>query len=47
VGDSKDALNSVKNLAKDLDTWLFARDLLRTALSYARYHLKATGSKSE
>jgi len=43
VGNSKDALDAVKNLAKDLDTLLFARDLLRTALSYARYHLKAKG----
>lgn len=38
-------LDAVKRLAdKDnLDDLLFARELLRTALSYARYHLKAKG----
>ncbi|WP_299043878.1 hypothetical protein [uncultured Thermosynechococcus sp.] len=50
VFDSKlqnlqDALKAVKQLAEDLDDLLFARDLLRSALSYARYHLKAKGSK--
>lgn len=39
-----DALGAVKRLANDLDDLLFARDLLRNALSYARYHLKAKGS---
>ena len=34
-------LKAVEYLAKDLDDLLFARDLLRMALSYARYHLKA------
>ncbi len=38
-----DILNAVKKLADNLDDLLFARDLLRTALSYARYHLKAKG----
>lgn len=36
----------VKRLAENLDDLLFARDLLRTALSYARYHLKARGGSS-
>ncbi len=36
-------LEAVKGLAENLDDLLFARDLLRTALSYARYHLKAKG----
>jgi hypothetical protein len=34
-------LNAVKQLAANLDDLLFARDLLRTAFAYARYHLKA------
>jgi len=43
-----DVLGIIKSMAESsLDDLLFARDLLRTALSYARYHLKATGSKSE
>ncbi|MDI6874593.1 MAG: hypothetical protein QME84_09985 [Actinomycetota bacterium] len=44
AGDAGDVLDVVKKLAqdlRDLDDLLFARDLLRTALSYARYHLKA------
>ncbi|WP_210534609.1 hypothetical protein [Thermosulfurimonas marina] len=40
---TNDVLDAVKTLAEDLDALLFARDLLRTALSYARYHLKAGG----
>ncbi|HXG23057.1 MAG TPA: hypothetical protein VNJ09_00775 [Chthonomonadales bacterium] len=36
-------LDAVKRLADNLDDFLFTRDLLRTALSYARYHLKAKG----
>ena len=39
-------LDAVKRLAEDLDNLLFARDLLRTALSYARYHLKAKGGSA-
>ncbi|CAM3396652.1 hypothetical protein [Rhodothermus bifroesti] len=39
-----DALEVVKQLAENLDDLLFARDLLRNALGYARYHLKAKGS---
>lgn len=41
-----DILDAVKKLAKNLDDLLFARDLLRTAFSYARYHLKAKGGGS-
>jgi len=41
AGDAKDALEVVKKLAESLDDLLSARDLLRTALAYARYHLKA------
>lgn len=36
-------LKAIKELSNDLDDLLFARDLLRTTLSYARYHLKAKG----
>lgn len=43
AGSGKDILDAVKALAENLDDLLFARDLLRTALSYARYHLKAKG----
>lgn len=39
-----DALVTIKQLANDLDDLLFARDLLRNALGYARYHLKTKGS---
>lgn len=39
-----DVLEVVKQLAKNLDDLLFARDLLRGALSYARCHLKARES---
>ncbi|WP_211204603.1 hypothetical protein [Ammonifex degensii] len=35
-----DVLDMVKSLAGNLDDLLFACDLLRIALSYARYHLK-------
>lgn len=37
---NKDALQVIAKLADDLDDLLFARDLLRNALGYARYHLK-------
>lgn len=39
-----DALEVAKRLAESLDDLLLARDLLRNALGYARYHLKAKGS---
>ncbi len=42
-----DILKAIKKLAENLDDLLFARDLLRTALSYARYHLKAKRSVEE
>lgn len=39
-----DALEEmIKAIGESLDDLLFTRDLLRTALSYARYHLKARG----
>lgn len=41
-----DSLKIIESLAGDLHKLLFAKDLLRTALSYARFHLKAkNGSK--
>jgi hypothetical protein len=40
-----DGLDIAKSAAKDLDTLLFARDLLRNALTYARFHLKAMGGR--
>ncbi|MHA2611297.1 MAG: hypothetical protein V2G33_02805 [bacterium JZ-2024 1] len=39
----EDALEAAKQLADNVDNLLFARELLRNALSYARYHLKAKG----
>ncbi len=36
-----EASKVIKQLAGNLDDLLFARDLLRNALIYARYHLKA------
>lgn len=46
LNNVKDVLEATKNLADSLDDLLFARDLLRTALSYARYYLKANGDKT-
>jgi len=43
---ANDILGAIKRLAENLDDLLFARDLLRMALSYARYHLKARGDGS-
>lgn len=40
---NNDILSIATTLANNLDDLLFTRDLLRTALSYARYHLKARG----
>ncbi len=34
-------LDAVKELSKNLDDLLFARDLIRQSLIYARYHVKA------
>ena len=39
--NSEDIFKKLQNLATDLDNLLFARDLLRQALVYARYHAKA------
>jgi hypothetical protein len=40
--NQKDALDHIrKDLTDDLDGLLLARDLLRQALIYARYHAKA------
>lgn len=36
-----DAFTALQKLAGDLDRLLFARDLLRQALVYGRYHAKA------
>ncbi len=44
--ETGDILDAIKELAEDLDDLLFARDLLRMALSYARYHLKAKDNGS-
>jgi len=43
LGGEKDILEAIKELSENLDDLLFARELLRTALSYARYYLKAKG----
>jgi len=43
--DGEDPLDIVKSVADDLDALLFARDLLRNALIYARFHLKARGGR--
>lgn len=37
----EEPLEFLKRLASNLDTLLFARDLLRQAFVYARYHVKA------
>ena len=36
-----DVLAAIKDIAADLDKLLLARDLVRQALVYARYHIKA------
>jgi hypothetical protein len=46
LNNVNDVLKATTHLADSLDDLLFARDLLRTALSYARYHLKAKGDKT-
>ena len=46
LAGANDILEAIKKLSEDLDDLLFARDLLRTAFSYARYHLKAKGSSA-
>lgn len=46
LNQANDILGATKQLAEDLDNLLFARDLLRTALAYARYYLKAKSGGS-
>jgi hypothetical protein len=43
--DVNDVMEMAKRAADELDTLLFARDLLRNALVYARFHLKAQGGE--
>ncbi len=38
---------ALQALAEDLDKLLFARDLLRQALVYGRYHAKAREAKTQ
>ena len=47
VNDQSDVLTMVKDIAQNLDDLLFARDLLRNTLAYARYHYKAEAKKSK
>lgn len=42
-----DLFNALQALAGDLDKLLFARDLLRQALVYGRYHAKAKEAKAQ
>lgn len=44
IQTGEDSLKAARKLANNLDDLLFARELLRNALSYARYHLKAKES---
>jgi hypothetical protein len=44
--DGGDELASLERLCQDLDNLLFARELLRQALVYGRYHVKARGEKT-
>lgn len=43
--NGNNGLDIAKSAADNLDTLLFVRDLLRNALIYARFHLKAMGGK--
>ncbi len=43
VAGDRDDWSELKALAEDLDRLLFAHQLLRQALVYARYHAKARG----
>jgi len=45
--NAEEPLEFLKGLASDLDGLLFARDLLRQAFVYARYHAKARPGKTE
>lgn len=42
-----DLFTALQALAEDLDRLLFARDLLRQALVYGRYHAKAREAKTQ
>jgi len=44
--DGGDVFNSLQRLSQNLDDLLFARDLLRQALVYGRYQVKARGASS-
>jgi len=41
-----DVFDSLQRLSQNLDDLLFARDLLRQALVYGRYHVKAQGAST-
>jgi len=41
-GEEEDLFCGLNELGEDIDKLLFARDLIRQALVYARYHAKAT-----
>lgn len=41
TGNGKDVFDSVKTISQDFDNLLFARDLIRQAFVYGRYHIKA------
>ncbi len=41
LSDNADVFTSLQQMAKDLDKLLLARDLVRQALVYARYHARA------
>ncbi|GIW72675.1 MAG: hypothetical protein KatS3mg102_2217 [Planctomycetota bacterium] len=43
--DGNDEFRGTQALAKDLDKLFFARDLLRQALVYGRYHAKAASQR--
>ena len=45
IFDGNDEFSGTQKLAEDLDRLLFARDLLRQALIYGRYHAKAGSSR--
>jgi hypothetical protein len=45
--ENGDLFTALQTLAGDLDKLLFARDLLRQALVYGRYHAKAREAKAQ
>jgi hypothetical protein len=46
-GEGKNIFDDLNKLGEDLDNLLFARDLLRQTMVYARYHAKAIDSEEE